>query len=90
MFADASKIDENGQISVICGLLTGDIRAESVVHLIMWMSHKSRRSVKIVPAPEVLAAAEIFYEAKCNCWDIFWSVPNEIENKIIRGLERFI
>lgn len=64
VFADASNVDVNGQIVVICGFLIGHMEAESVFHPIMWMSHKSRRPIKSLPAAEVLATVESIDEAK--------------------------
>lgn len=63
-FSDASKVDENGQLGIICGLLVGDMSEGSVFHPITWLSHKSRRPIKSVPAAEILAASEAIDEAK--------------------------
>lgn len=62
-FADGSKVDKNGQICVICVLFIRNMKAESVFHPIMWISHNSRRSVKSVQAAEVLSVAESIDEA---------------------------
>lgn len=64
VFADASKSDENGQLGIITGLLIGDMKEGSVFHNTSWLSHKSKRPVKSVPAAEIFAAAEGIYEGK--------------------------
>lgn len=64
-FADASKGDTNGQIGVLTGLLVGSFAEDSIFHCTSWLSHKSKRPVKSVPAAEILAAGEAIDEAKC-------------------------
>ena len=64
VFADASKSNENGQLGIVTGLLIGDLCEGSVLHNISWISHKSKRPVKSVPAAEILAAAEGIDEGK--------------------------
>lgn len=64
VYADASKIDENGQLGVTTGLLVGDMKEGSVFHNISWLSHKSKRPIKSVPAAEILAASEGIHEGK--------------------------
>ena len=58
MFSDASRTDENGQLGVITGLVVGKMENNAIYHTISWISHKSRRPVKSVPAAKILAAAE--------------------------------
>lgn len=64
VFSDASKVDENGQLGMSCGLLVREMNEGSVFHPISWLSHKSRRPVKSLPAAEILAASEAIDEAK--------------------------
>ena len=64
LFADASRIDDCGQLGVITGLLIGEMRNESIYHAISWMSYKARRPVKSVPFAEIFAAAEGIDEVK--------------------------
>lgn len=64
VFANASRIDENGQIGVLAGLLIGELTEGAVFYTLLWLSHKSRRPVKSVPAAEILAAAEGIDEEK--------------------------
>lgn len=63
-FADASRIDEQGQIGVIIGLLVDNMDRDAIFHPIFWMSHKAKRPVKSVPAAEILAASEAIDEGK--------------------------
>ena len=58
VFSDASRIDENGQLGVLTGLLVGEMKQNSIYHPLSWISHKSKRPVKSVPAAEILAASE--------------------------------
>ena len=64
VFADASKPREHGQIGVLAGLLVGELESGSIFHSLSWISHKSKRPVKSVPAAEILAAGEAIDEAK--------------------------
>ncbi len=64
VFTDASRSDENGQIGVIAGLMLGDLEEGSTFHLLSWMSHKTRRPVKSIPAAKILAASEGIDEGK--------------------------
>lgn len=63
-FADASKPNSYGQIGVIFGLMVGDLAQNAIYHTISWISHKSRRPTKSVPAANILAAAEVIDELK--------------------------
>ena len=63
-FSDASKREAHGQVGCISGLLIGDFTKDAVFHPISWISHKSKRPVKSVPAAEVIAAAEAIDDAK--------------------------
>ena len=64
VFADASKGNDHGQFGVLTGLLVGELKNNSIYHPISWLSHKSKRPVKSVPAAEILASAEAIDEAK--------------------------
>ena len=64
VFADASRIDDCGQLGVVTGLLIGEMKNNSIYHAISWMSHKAKRPVKSVPAAEIFAAAEGIDEGK--------------------------
>lgn len=64
VFSDASWTDENGQLGVITGLLVGEMKQDAIYHPISWISHKSKRPVKSVPAAEILAASEGIDEGK--------------------------
>ena len=64
VFADASRVDECGQLGVLTGLLIGKMKKNAIYHAVSWMSHKSKRPVKSVPAAEIFAAAEGIYEGK--------------------------
>ena len=63
-YTDASKANEYGQVGVLIELLLGEMKTGSIFHAITWISHKSKRPVKSVPAPEIIAAAEGIGEAK--------------------------
>ena len=63
-FADASRSDDRGQLGVLIGLLIADLKSDTIFHAISWLSHKSKRPVKSVPAAEILASAEAIDEAK--------------------------
>lgn len=65
VFADASRIDENGQIGLLDKLLIGDLK-HAVFHTLLCLSHTSLRAVKSVLAPELLAAAEVIQKAKIH------------------------
>lgn len=64
VFADASKNDEHGQVGVLTGLFVGPLADNSIYHPTSWISHKSKRLVKSVPAAEIVAATEAIDEAK--------------------------
>lgn len=64
VFADASRVDEAGQLGVLTGLLVGEMKSNSIYHPISWISHKAKRPVKSVPAAEILAAGEGIDEGK--------------------------
>ena len=64
VFADASKGDDHGQLGLITGLLVGEMKNDAIFHTLSWLSHKSKRPVKSVPAAEILASAEAIDEAK--------------------------
>lgn len=66
-FADASKPNEYGQIGVIVGLLVGEFAQNSIYHPVSWLSHKSKRPTKSVPAAEILATTEAIDEVKMIC-----------------------
>lgn len=63
-FADASKGDSNGQLGILTGLLVAKLAKDSIFHCTSWLSHKSKRPVKSVPAAEILAAGEAIDEVK--------------------------
>ena len=58
IFSDASRSDENGQHGIILGLLVGELERNAINHTLSWISHKSKRPVKSVPATGILAASE--------------------------------
>jgi len=64
VFADAAKPGDHGQIGVPTGLLVSELKNNSIFHPISWISHKSKRPVKSVPAADILASAEEIDEAK--------------------------
>ena len=49
---------------MLTALLFGDLSNGSIFHTISWLSHKSKRPVKSVPAAEILASAEAIDEGK--------------------------
>lgn len=57
-FVDVSKPSENDQLGVLVGLLLREIRIGSMFHHISWISHKSKRFVKSVSLPKILAGPE--------------------------------
>ena len=63
-YADASKPNEYGQLGIIVGLLVGELQKDSIFHAISWLSHKSKRPTKSVPAAEILGTAEGIDEIK--------------------------
>lgn len=64
VFSDASRVDENGQIGIVSGLLLGELKEGTPYHILSWISHKTKRPVKSVPAAEILAASESIDEGK--------------------------
>lgn len=64
MFSDASSIDENGKIGIFTGLIVGERKEGTLFHTVCWISHKTQRPVKSVPAAEILAASEATDEEK--------------------------
>ena len=64
LYADASKGDTHGQPGTLAGLLVGDFENSAMYYTVSWISHKPKRSVKGVPAAEILASSEAIYEAK--------------------------
>lgn len=64
VFSEASRSDEAGQLGVITGFLIGEMKNNAIYHPISWLSHKSKRPVKSVPAAEILAAGEGIDEGK--------------------------
>ncbi len=63
-FADASRKDDHGQFCFLSGLLFGDLKLDSIFHVLSWSSIKSRRPVKSVASAETLAAGEAIDEGK--------------------------
>lgn len=63
-FSDASKSQEHGQIGILTGLLVGEMKCDSIYHPISWISHKSKRPAKSVPAAEIMATSECIDEVK--------------------------
>lgn len=61
-FADASFKEDKSQLAYVIGLVFGDVKKDSVFHLLSWASHKSRRPVHSTPAAEILAASEAIDE----------------------------
>lgn len=66
--ASASKCDENEQLGIISGLWIGELTNESIFHVTSWLSHKSKRPVKSVPAAETLAASEEIDECEVSAF----------------------
>jgi len=64
VFSDASRTEESGQLGILTGLLVGKMQNNVIYHPLSWISHKSKRPVKSVPAAEILAAAEGIDEDK--------------------------
>ena len=64
VFADASKGDTYGQLGILAGRLVGNFKNSAIYHAVSWISHKSKRPVKSVPAAEILASSEAIDEAK--------------------------
>lgn len=64
LFFDAGRKVENGQISVLCGLLLCDAEQRAVFHTSSWIYHKSKRPLKSVGVAEILAAGEAIDERK--------------------------
>lgn len=64
VFSDASRVDENGQIGIVSGLLLGELKEGTPYHILSWISHKTKRPVKSVPAAEILAASGAIDEGK--------------------------
>lgn len=64
VFTDASRTDDVGQLGVLAGPLVDEMKNNSIYHAISWMSHKSKRPVKNVPAAEIFAAPEGVDEEK--------------------------
>lgn len=55
---DAGTNDDAGQLCHLGGLLIDDLVYSSILHVISWSSHKSRRPVKSTGAAETFAAGE--------------------------------
>lgn len=73
VFADASRIDDVGQLGVLTGLLLGPMKKDSLYHMISWVSHKAKTPVKSIQAAGIFAAAKGIDDFKIAC-----SVYNEI------------
>lgn len=61
-FADAGHADTASQLCFVIGLFYGEIKKGSVLHLLSWASHKSRRPVRSTSAAKILAAGEALDE----------------------------
>lgn len=64
VFSDASRSDENGKLGIIVGLLVDELKRNTIYGPLSWISHKSKRPVKRVPAAEILASSEGIDEGK--------------------------
>ncbi len=64
IFADTSRKDDYGQLCFLSGLLFGDLKLDSIFHVLSWSPRKSRRPVKSVASAETLAAREAIDEGK--------------------------
>lgn len=64
VFSDASRIDENGQIGIVSGLLLVELTEGTKFHALSWLSHKAKRPVKSIPSAKILAASEAIDEGK--------------------------
>lgn len=64
VFADASKSEAHGHVGDLTGLLIGGLKENAMYHCILWQSHKSERTLKSLPAAEILAAGEGIGETK--------------------------
>lgn len=62
--ADASRVDDAGQLGIVTGLLVGEMSTNAICHVVSRVSHKAKRPVKSIPAAEFLAAAESIDEGK--------------------------
>lgn len=63
-FIDASKAPEYDPVGAIIRLLAGKMKSGSIFHTGSWLSHKSKRPVKVVLAAKVLATTKGFDESK--------------------------
>lgn len=63
-FADASKSDTYGQLGVVAGLRVGDMANNLIFNCLSWISHKSGRPVKSVPAAEILHLSKLLMSQK--------------------------
>lgn len=58
ILADAFRSEAYGQLAILIGLLAGDLRHDKIYSAVSWLSHKSKHSVKTVPAAQITAAFE--------------------------------
>lgn len=61
-FADASHSAAASQLCFVTAIVFGKIQQGSVIHIMSWASHRSRRPVRSTPAAEILAAGEALDE----------------------------
>lgn len=67
VFADASRVDDAGQLGVVTGLLVVPMEKGSIYHVLSWISHKAKPPVCSIPAAELFAAAEGIDDGKVVC-----------------------
>lgn len=65
--ADAFPINDVRQLGVITELLVVPMNRNYLYHVVSWMSHKAKDSVKGIPAAEVFAAVEGIDDSKIAC-----------------------
>ena len=73
-FADASKVEDKGQLGMVTGLMVGDFTTGAVFHALTWFSKRAKRPVKSTASAEVLAtgaAADEGILLKHACFKIF-------------------
>ena len=83
VFSDAGRKVDRGQISVLSGLLLGDVKKGCVFHALSWISHKSKRPVKSVGAAEILAAGEAIDEGKLLKFAVSTLLPFTIDFMLV-------
>lgn len=55
IFADAGRLTDYGQPSIIGGVLLGALKKDSTFYVMSWSSYKSRRPVTSIGSAEILS-----------------------------------